>query len=252
MQIGAQMYTVRDYCKTLDDFALTLKKLADIGYKVVQVSGVCPYAPEWLKEQLDKNGLVCAITHPSDESFANAQKTVAEHKIYNCKYIGLGSLPKGAWGLENIGSFIEEYKPIAKQFRENGAYLMYHNHHFEFGCDKDGQRFFDKIVNAFPKEDLGFTLDTYWVQVGGGNPCEWLEKLSGRVPCIHLKDLTMLMIEQRMSPIGFGNMNFEKILASAEKAGTEYALVEQDYCYDDDPFECLKKSYGYLKSLGFN
>ena len=63
MQIGAQLYTVREHCTTLDDFALTLKKVADIGYKTVQVSGVCPFEPEWLQAQLKQNGLKCVITH---------------------------------------------------------------------------------------------------------------------------------------------------------------------------------------------
>lgn len=31
MKIGAQLYTVRDYTKNLDDFAETLKKVADIA-----------------------------------------------------------------------------------------------------------------------------------------------------------------------------------------------------------------------------
>ena len=31
MRIGAQLYTVREYMKNLDDFAETLKKVADIG-----------------------------------------------------------------------------------------------------------------------------------------------------------------------------------------------------------------------------
>ena len=39
MDIGAQLFTVRDYCKNLDDFAETLQKVADIGYSTVQVSG---------------------------------------------------------------------------------------------------------------------------------------------------------------------------------------------------------------------
>ena len=30
MEIGAQLYTVRDYAKTTEDFAETLKKIADI------------------------------------------------------------------------------------------------------------------------------------------------------------------------------------------------------------------------------
>ena len=42
MKIGAQLFTVRDFTKTLDDFAETLKKIADIGYTTVQVSGTCP------------------------------------------------------------------------------------------------------------------------------------------------------------------------------------------------------------------
>ena len=36
MKIGAQFYTIRDYCKNLDDFAESLKKVADIGYTTVQ------------------------------------------------------------------------------------------------------------------------------------------------------------------------------------------------------------------------
>ena len=53
-----------------------------------------------------------------------------------------------------------------------------------------------------------------------------------------------------MAPIGGGNMNYEAIVRAAEKADVEYAFVEQDHCYDADPFDCLKQSYDYLASLG--
>ena len=39
MEIGAQLYTVRDFCKTTEDFSQTLKKIADIGYKNVHFAG---------------------------------------------------------------------------------------------------------------------------------------------------------------------------------------------------------------------
>ena len=65
MQIGAQLYTVRHHCQNLDDFALTLRKVADIGYRTVQVSGTCAFDARWLKEQLDQNGLQCVLTHTS-------------------------------------------------------------------------------------------------------------------------------------------------------------------------------------------
>ena len=54
-----------------------------------------------------------------------------------------------------------------------------------------------------------------------------------------------------MAVIGEGNLNFERIFQMAEKAGTKYMLVEQDNCYGENPFECLKRSYHNLKTLGF-
>ena len=63
MQIGAQMFTTRELCKNLEGFAETLTRIADIGYKTVQVSGTCPFEAEWLKAQLKRTGLQCVLTH---------------------------------------------------------------------------------------------------------------------------------------------------------------------------------------------
>ena len=41
------------------------------------------------------------------------------------------------------------------------------------------------------------------------------------------------------------------VFEKARDAGTEYMFVEQDDCYGEDPFECLKRSYAYLKARGF-
>ena len=77
MKIGAQLYTVHEHTKTLPDLAEALKKVADIGYRYVQVSGTCDYEPVWLKEQLEKNGLCCVLTHTKPElpaGYANLSK----------------------------------------------------------------------------------------------------------------------------------------------------------------------------------
>ena len=63
MKIGAQLFTVRESCTTLDDFAQTLDRVADIGYTTVQVSGTCAYEADWLAEQLKRTGLTCNLTH---------------------------------------------------------------------------------------------------------------------------------------------------------------------------------------------
>lgn len=248
MQIGAQFYTVREHCKTLEDFALSLKKVADIGYKTVQISGVCPFEPEWLKKQLDQNGLKCVITHTPGDRICNEPETVAaEHDVFDCKYVGLGSYGFNPDRGESLEHMIETYSAPAQKLHACGKYFMYHNHAKEFNR-LDGKLILDHICENFSAEVMGITLDTYWVQVGGADPAQWLEKLAGRVPCIHLKDCAF---EQKMAVLGEGNMNFDRIFEKAESAGTEYMLVEQDRCYGEDPFDCLKRSYQFLRAHGF-
>lgn len=252
MKIGAQMYTVREYCKTLDSFAETLKRLADMGFKVVQVSGTCPYTGEWLDEQLKKNGLECAITHnPYDEIMNSSEALVEKHKKFGCNFIGLGGIGRGT---KTINDFIEDVKPAIKTIKEAGLHFSYHNHSEEF-LVVDGTNEIEKMVAAFSPEELSFTLDTHWAHAAGADPIQWLKKLEGRVQCIHLKDIELYIGEKgrelRYAPVGSGNMNFEGILAAADAAGTQYGLIEQDDCYGRDPFECLAESLAYLRAQGY-
>lgn len=247
MIIGAQMYTLRDFCKDTDSLAETLKKIADIGYETVQVSGTCEYDADWLKRELDKNGLKCVITHiPTVKLETELDNVIKNHDILDCKYIGLGVFDfeedKGI-----LQEFKDKYLPIAKQIKENNKYFMYHNHNKEFR-KYDGVRVFDSLAEMFSPEYMGFTFDTYWGQVSGADPADMIAKLNGRVPCIHLKDCAF---DGKMAVVGEGNINFDRVFSEAEKSGTEYMLVEQDDCYGEDPFECLKRSYKYLKSCGF-
>jgi len=250
MEIGAQLYTVRDYTQSLDGFAKTLEKIAKIGYKNVQVSGTCEYEAEWLDEQLKKNGLKCVLTHYSTDKIRENPKEVVEfHNKFGCNNIGIGCMPGGP-SEENLNKFITDFKDVVKELNANGACLYYHNHHFEFARCADGKLMLDKIIEAYKPSELQFTLDTYWVQYGGADVCDVVDKLSGRLTNVHLKDLAIVGTEQRMAVLGEGNLNFEKIIKHLEKAGAKYLLVEQDNCYGEDPFDCLKRSYDYLKSLG--
>ncbi len=55
MEIGAQFYTLREHCQDLNGLEESLKKVAAIGYKTVQLSGVCAYEPAWIKEKLEES-----------------------------------------------------------------------------------------------------------------------------------------------------------------------------------------------------
>ncbi|MBR2043831.1 MAG: sugar phosphate isomerase/epimerase [Clostridia bacterium] len=248
MRIGAQFYTIREFCKTPDDLAESLKRVADIGYEYVQISGTCEYEPLWMKEQLSKNGLTCVLTHTPAAKLLEDPKQIAEnHTVFGCDKVGLGYFTFNTEKGETPNLLAEKYLEVAKVLKENGKYFMYHNHAQEFS-KFEGKVALEHYAELFPADLMGFTLDTYWVQTAGGDPAQWIEKLSGRVPCIHLKDHTF---DRKMAVVGEGNINFDAVFAAAEKAGTQYMLVEQDDCNGEDPFDCLKRSYNNLKAMGF-
>ncbi len=248
MQIGAQFFTVRQTCQNLEDFALTLKKVADIGYRNVQISGTCPYPADWLKQELDKNGLKCVLTHiPVPRLTGELDQVIADHEVFGCDHIGLGWWAFDPEKNMSYEQWMEIFPPIARKIHEAGKLFMYHNHDQEFK-KHNGKLILELLAEALSPEEMGFTLDTFWVQAGGGDPAQWLEKLAGRIPCIHLKDFAY---GRSMAVVGEGNINFDRVFEKAEAGGTQYMLVEQDDCHGEDPVECLRRSYAFLRSRGF-
>ncbi len=256
MLIGAQLYNLRDYCKNLDDLRETLKKVAAIGYKAVQLSGVCDYTAEEINPMLEENGLIAPLTHFAYNRIINdTENTIQLHKDVGVKYIGLGSMSgfkQSGCSKEFIDSFVEEVTPAVKKIHDSGLKFMYHNHNMEFVKYGDVTAL-EYLASKFSPEEFGVTLDSYWVVAGGGDPVEFLYKLNGRCNCIHLKDMIYNAEDSkvRMCPIGSGNINFKRFCDTAIYLGVEYAFIEQDSSYGEDPFDCLKKSFDYLHSLGY-
>lgn len=251
MILGAQLYTVREHTRDLKQFFETLKRVADIGYTCVQVSGTCDFEPQWLAEKLKETALLCPLTHVSPQRLVDSPaRVVSEHQIFGCGVVGIGGAPGGfSGGIKDYEKFRETFLPVAEAIKSAGALLGFHNHHYEF--QKFGQKtILARMAEDFSAENLTFILDTYWVQYGGGSPAAWLRKLAGRVSRVHFKDMNVSVNTPRMAAVGEGNMDWGGILAACSDAGTEYAFVEQDDCYGDDPFDCLKRSFQNLRALG--
>ena len=74
-----------------------------------------------------------------------------------------------------------------------------------------------------------------------------------RAMAVHFKDLSINPekdFAQEMAEVGEGNLDWNAIISACQKAGTKWALVEQDICRRD-PFESLRISYEYLREKGF-
>ena len=250
-KLAAQLYTVRDYTKTTEDFRASIKKVADIGYTAVQVSGIGPIPHEEVKAITDEFGLTICITHVGFDYLQNdTEAAIAQHKLWNCPNVAVGSMPAPyrEGGLESFKQFAKDATEVGKKLADAGLTFSYHNHSFEFVRfgDRTG---LDVIYEESDPRYLQAEIDTYWVQHGGGDSNAWIKKMAGRMPVIHFKDMVMVEGRQTMAEIGEGNLNWPGIIKACEETGVEWYAIEQDRCLRN-PFESLKISYDNLRAMG--
>lgn len=240
--IGAQLYTTREFCKTPADIAKTCARVKAMGYDGVQVSGIGAIEPAEMKKILDGEGLKCAATHISLERMENeTAKVVEEHTLWGCKYTAIGGyFPKEEWTLALWQNFVKRFNAIALKFKGSGVSIGYHNHSHELS-PAGGVRPQDLLIETLDPA-VWIEIDTYWIAHGGADPAAYIDKVAGRIPCVHFKDMTITpKREHKMTEIGDGNLNWPRIIQSCRKAGVQWYLVERD-AGDLDPFDSLKRS----------
>ncbi len=253
--LGAQMYSVRNCCKTIDGVVESLAKIKAIGYTTVQVSGIGKeVSADELARAVADSGLVVAATHRAWAEFTDdLDGLIARHKALNCIHPAVGTLPGEyyVWP-DGMAKFIAELAPVAERLAEAGMDFAYHNHHKEL-MRIEGKCWLEMLYERTTPAQLKPEIDTYWIQAGGGDPAEWIARYPGRQPLLHLKDMTVTTSKEvRFAPVGEGNLNWPAILAAAKAAGVEHYLVEQDDSYETDPFDALAASYRNLKAMGLS
>ncbi len=249
MILGAQLYTVREFMKTEEDYARTIEKIAEIGYKYCQVSGIGKVSPAAIKKAVDDTGVKVVLTHTAPYRILNETETVIEeHKLFGCDCIGIGGIfDYMPFTPENLKRFTDDFAPAIEKIKAAGMKFSYHNHKFEFERLPSGELLFEFIMNSSP--DLMLTFDCFWAQAGGVDPAASIEKWKDKIAVTHFKDMSIVNDRQCFAAVGQGNMNFDRIVEACSKNGIKYHMVEQDSVPEgSDPFECLESSYKYVMS----
>ena len=246
---GAQLYTLREVMKDEESIAAGLKKLAEFGYKTVQLSAI-PYAaanPKWFREECDKNGLKIISTHSDFGRMENdLDALLGDHVAMGCVNMGIGAMPpEYRMTADGARAFAKAAQPIAAKAKEAGINFIYHNHRFEFGREGD-KTFMDIIMDGAP--DLMLLPDLYWVTAAGVAASDFLAKYLGRYNQVHFKDMKIVNDECKFCEIGQGNMNYIALAEQLIEYGIKDIVVEQDIC-DGDPYDSLKMSIDYLKKV---
>ncbi len=258
MPIGAQMFTLREHCKTTDDIARSLERVAAMGYDGIQASAAGfnttdPAEVARIKQALDATGLVCGATHePLNKLDDDGVKaTIDKLQTLDCKLTAIGGFnPDADQRVESAWvEFARRFNQLAARFAESGIQIGYHNHSHELSPLPDGKLPLQVLIDELDAS-VWFEIDVYWIAHGLADPADWLDKVAGRIPAIHYKDGNVTPEREHvMVSVGSGNLNWPRINAAASRAGVQWYLVERDRG-PEDPFEALDTSLQHMRHWG--
>ena len=145
VKLTAQLFNLRDMLrdKSRDEIFDVLKAVRTMGYEAVQISAVGDITPELARVYRDvcgELGLEIALSHANFAWLSERLDWVVEyHRMWNCRHIGVGSMPPEYRGdEEGYRRFIRECNAAAARLAAEDCVLFYHNHQFEF--ERRGER----------------------------------------------------------------------------------------------------------------
>ena len=259
--IGLQLYTIRDAMGT--DVPGSLKKVADIGYKYLELAGYADgkfygYEPADFKKLVADLGMEILSSHTQVEAegitLDNANKMAEDHAKLGVKYcMQPWVVPEARNTIASYQKMVADWNIVGGIMKQNGIQFGYHNHNFEFANVEGKIPFFDVFMVECDKDLVTFELDMFWTTKAGQNPVEIFKKYPGRFQLFHMKDMFTKEAPffttdgvTDFAPVGAGVIDFKEILAAKDIAGMKYMIVEQDSTKDGLPFEAIKTSFENL------
>lgn len=245
--LAVQMYTLRDAVQ--QDIVGTLRAVAELGYRAVELHTLGGLSARELRTELDALGLQVSSMHIGLDRL----ETQLDQELEDLQILG-GSYAVCPYLAEDRRASADAYRVVAhslnnigRKAQEQGITLAYHNHAFEF--DKFGEETgFDILFSETDPKLVASQLDVYWVAFAGVDPIAKLREFTGRVPLVHLKDLSADQ-PPTFAEVGSGTLDFPAIIEAANQAGSEWLIVEQDVC-QRPPLESIGMSLSYLRGLG--
>ena len=246
--VAMQLYTLRNECAA--DCPGTLKAVAGLGYRAVQVSGIRNQKARDIRRWLDGLGLAVAGTHIGlDQLLKEFQATVDWTLDLGTEWAIVAYLPeeyrRTADDWRRAGRLFTE---LATRLKAEGLRFAYHNHSFEF--EKfDGRCAYDLLFEAADPDLVHNEIDTYWVQHGGQSPAAYLRRYAGHIQVVHLKDMGPGP-EKPMAPVGDGILDWPAIVQACRDGGTEWLCIEQDDCAPLAPLDAARRSFENCRKWG--
>ncbi|MGH8177714.1 MAG: sugar phosphate isomerase/epimerase family protein [Steroidobacter sp.] len=267
--IGLQLYTVRE--AIAKDLPGTLRQLAAIGYREVELADLPAQPVAEMKALLED----CGLTAPSMHASMVDLQTGLQQRIDYAKGLGVQYLvcsfpwtsdarfrnaPGGPAQALASGMTLDDWKWNAEQLNRIGEITNkaglrcgYHNHNMEFRSH-DGVVAYDELLRATDPALVAMELDIAWVVTAGVDPLHYLSNHADRISLLHVKEVrknaqtAVDRLNAQTTEVGSGQIDWRRLFAAMSPDRIRHYFVEQEN-FERPPLEAVKVSFEYLRRL---
>jgi sugar phosphate isomerase/epimerase len=235
LPLGFQVWTIRE--KIVADFPGTLKMMAGLGYKSVEMcsppgyesSGFGPLMslkPKEMKQIINDAGLIFESSHYNlgelknnleatiDFALESGQKQMVLSSFWIPETATLGDWMKAA----------DELNEMGLKAKEKGIQMAFHNHHMEFK-ELEGKLIYDELLKQFDPEYVKMQFQVAVISAGF-KAADYFKKYPGRFISAHLADWSPEL--KKSVPCGQGIVEWNEFFATVKTGGVKTIYVEMD------------------------
>ncbi len=250
--VGLQLWSLREYLPK--DLRGVLAKVRGMGFREVEGAGLWGHTAAELRAALDAAGLRCQSAHIGFERLRDDLSVAfAEVKAAGASWAVCPWIPHKVFDRDVTLQAAEAFNKFATAAESAGLRFAYHCHGYEF-VSPEGT-LFETLAGATDPKRVMFQVDVFHAFLGGTDPARLIERYTGRVVSLHLKDLakgvtvkagTAIGRPEDDVPVGSGQVGMPSVLRAAMKAGTSLYYIEDE---SSDPWGHIPQSVAYLKTF---
>ncbi|MGD0583469.1 MAG: sugar phosphate isomerase/epimerase [Bacteroidales bacterium] len=267
-EVGLQLYSVRDDMK--NDPGGTLKKLAGMGYRVVEHADYSDrkfygFDPSEFKKILGDLGLKMYSGHVdfgmqawdnSKNDFTDIWKqTVEDAAFMGQKFVITPELAENAQkDYDALLKVIDLWNKCGELCQKYGMKFGYHDD-FNEDAILNNMKIYDIIMKY---SDPKLTIQQFDIanlyNAAGTNPMDIIKEYPGRFVSLHVKDVMKeknKVNSHDSTILGKGVLDVKDVLALAIKNGAWLMIIEQEDYQNESPMDCVKDDLAAMKEWGY-
>lgn len=253
-EVGTQLYSFRNQFSS--DIPGTLKKISDMGIRVVEGGDSYGMPQEAFMDLLEKNNLrVTSIGADYNELKNNIEQVITKARAYRAEYVVCFWIPhKGEQlTLTEAEEGARVFNAAGARLQEAGISLCYHPHGYEFASAENGT-VFDHLLRIMDPRYANIEMDVFWIKQPGQDPLSLLRRYPNRIKLMHLKDRKpgtpgsnngKADVESNVT-LGEGDVGIEALVLEARRMKIPYLFIEDE---SSRSMEQVPKSLSFVRKL---